>query len=59
MSMWGLLEYTPLGEVFPAVLGGFLLAGIGMVVGSLAPTAGNVAYRSHTARHGEHSHAHR
>jgi SSS family transporter len=59
MSAWALLEYTPLGEVFPSVLGGFLLAAAGMVVGSLAPTAGNHAYRTHTARHGEHSHAHR
>jgi SSS family transporter len=59
MSIWGLLEYTPLGEAFPSVLGGFLLAGIGMVVGSLVPTRGNHAYREHTARHGAHSHAHR
>jgi solute:Na+ symporter, SSS family len=59
MSAWGLLEYTPLGEVFPSVLGGFLLAAVGMVVGSVVPTAGNHAYRAHTARHGEHSHAHR
>ena len=34
-------------------------AAVGMVVGSLVPTAGNHAYRAHTARHGEHSHAHR
>jgi len=45
--------------VFPSVLGGFLLGAVGMFVGSLAPTAGNHAYRAHTARHGEHSHAHR
>jgi SSS family transporter len=59
MSIWGLLEYTPLGEVFPSVLGGFLLAGVGMVVGSVVPTRGNHAYREHTARHGAHSHGHR
>jgi hypothetical protein len=59
MSTWALLDFTPLGEVFPSVLGGFLLGAVGMVAGSLAPTAGNHAYRSHTARHGEHSHAHR
>jgi Na+/proline symporter len=59
MSAWGLLEYTPLGEAFPSVLGGFLLAAAGMVVGSLVPTPGNHAYRAHTARHGVHSHAHR
>jgi Na+/proline symporter len=59
MSTWALLDFTPLGEVFPSVLGGFLLGAAGMFVGSLAPTAGNHAYRAHTARHGEHSHAHR
>jgi len=59
MSTWALLEFTPLGEVFPSVLGGFLMGAIGMLAGSLVPTAGNHAYRAHTARHGEHSHAHR
>jgi Na+/proline symporter len=59
MSTWALLDFTPLGEVFPSVLGGFLLGAVGMFVGSLAPTAGNHVYREHTARHGEHSHAHR
>jgi solute:Na+ symporter, SSS family len=59
MSTWALLDFTPLGEAFPSVLGGFLLGAVGMVVGSLVPTAGNHAYRAHTARHGEHSHAHR
>jgi hypothetical protein len=45
-------------EVFPEVLGGFLMAGVGMVVGSLLPTAGNRAHhaRGHApgaaARHG-------
>jgi Na+/proline symporter len=55
MSTWAILAATPLGEVFPSVLGGFILAGIGMVAGSLAPTAGNRAHREHHARHG---HAH-
>ncbi len=57
MSTWALLDFTPLGEEFPAVLGGFLMAGIGMIVGSLLPTAGNVAHRARTAQHGPHSHA--
>jgi len=57
MSTWAILEFTPLGEVFPSVLGGFILAGIGMVVGSLLPTRGNVAHRARTASHGPHSHA--
>jgi len=57
MSTWGLLAYTPLGEVFPSVLGGFLLAGAGMVIGSLLPTQGNITHRARTATHGPHSHA--
>jgi SSS family transporter len=57
MSTWAVLAATPLGEVFPSVLGGFLLAGIGMVAGSLFPTQGNVAHRARTALHGPHSHA--
>ncbi len=59
MGAWALLEYTSLGEMFPSVLAGFLLAGLGMVVGSLVSTGGNQAYRDHTARHGEHSHTQR
>jgi SSS family solute:Na+ symporter len=59
MSSWGLLDLTPLGEVFPSVLGGFLLGGVGMALGSLVPTQGNRTYREHTMRHGVHSHAHR
>lgn len=35
MGTWVLLERTPLGEEFPAVLGGFLMAAIGMFGGSL------------------------
>ena len=42
---WSLLTWTPMGEVFPNVLGGFLVAGIGMVVGSLLPTEGNRKFR--------------
>jgi len=53
MSTWALLDFTPLGEVFPSVLGGFLLAAVGMVVGSLVPTAGN---RAHRAGHAPHAH---
>ncbi len=57
MSSWAILAFTPLGEVFPSVLGGFLMAGIGMVAGSLWPTQGNTAHRARTASHGPHSHA--
>jgi SSS family transporter len=57
MCTWAILAATPLGEVFPSVLGGFLMAGLGMVVGSLLPTQGNAAHRSRTATHGPHSHA--
>jgi SSS family transporter len=52
MSSWALLDFTPLGEAFPSVLGGFLLAGVGMVAGSLVPTAGN---RAHHASHKHHA----
>jgi Na+/proline symporter len=55
MSTWALLSLTPLGEVIPSVLAGLIMAGIGMVVGSLAPTAGNRAHREHRARH-QHTH---
>jgi Na+/proline symporter len=51
MTTWGLLSLTPLGEVIPSVLAGLVMAGIGMVVGSLLPTAGNRAHREHRARH--------
>jgi SSS family transporter len=55
MASWGLLSFTPLGEeVFPAVLGGFIMAGVGMVVGSLLPTQGN---RDHHARRHHPHHA--
>jgi len=35
MGTWALLEFTPLAEVFPPVLGGFLMAALGMFGGSL------------------------
>ncbi|MEP6607323.1 MAG: sodium:solute symporter family protein [Burkholderiaceae bacterium] len=35
MGTWLVLERTPLGQDFPAVLGGFLMAALGMFVGSL------------------------
>jgi SSS family transporter len=40
MGVWILLETTALGEAFPAVLGGFLMAGIGMFAGSVLSPAG-------------------
>jgi len=55
MSTWALLSLTPLGEVIPSVLAGLIMAGIGMVAGSLLPTAGNRAHREHRARH-RHAH---
>ncbi len=42
---WTVLTVTPLGEVFPSVLGGFIVACFGMVVGSLVPTRYNERYR--------------
>ena len=51
MSTWALLSLTPLGEVIPSVLAGLIMAGIGMVAGSLLPTTGNRAHREHRARH--------
>jgi SSS family transporter len=56
MSTWALLSLTPLGEVIPSVLAGLIMAGIGMVAGSLLPTAGNRAHREHRARHGRAHH---
>ena len=38
--VWGVLTWTSYGDVFPNVLGGFISAGFGMVVGSLLPTRG-------------------
>jgi len=57
MGTWGLLAMTPLGDEIPSVLAGLVMAGIGMVVGSLLPTAGNRVHREHRARHG-HAHPH-
>lgn len=42
--VWSILTWSSLGDVFPNVLGGFLAAGFGMVVGSLLPTRGNREY---------------
>lgn len=42
--VWSVLTWTSYGEVFPNVLGGFLAAGFGMVVGSLVPTRANRTY---------------
>ena len=44
---WLLLLTTPAGEAFPAQLGGFLLAVVGMVVGSLGPQALENHHGSH------------
>ena len=44
---WLLLLTTPAGEAFPAQLGGFLLAVVGMVVGSLGPQALKNHHGSH------------
>ncbi len=43
VGSWALLAFTPLGEAFPSVLGGFIFAGIGMVAGSLWSTSGKRA----------------
>lgn len=59
MATWALLDFTPLGEVFPSVLGGFIMAALGMVAGSVVPTRGNVAHRARIASHGPHSHGER
>jgi solute:Na+ symporter, SSS family len=59
MATWALLDVTPLGEVFPSVLGGFIMAALGMVAGSVAPTRGNVAHRARIVSHGVHSHGER
>jgi hypothetical protein len=59
MAAWALLDFTPLGEVFPSVLGGFIMAALGMVAGSIAPTRGNTAHRARIVSHGVHSHGER
>jgi Na+/proline symporter len=50
MTSWLLLSYTPLGEVFPSALGGFIMAGVGMLVGSLLPIQGNRSSRRRPPR---------
>lgn len=49
-AVWVVLTWSPLGEVFPNVLGGFLAAGFGMVVGSLLPTADNERFLAERRR---------
>lgn len=39
--VWISLSFTPLGEEFPALLGGFIAAGLAQVVGSLLPLRSN------------------
>jgi len=55
LSTWALLSFTPVGEVFPSVLGGFIMAGLGMVVGSLLPTQGNRDHHATRRSHGGHA----
>ena len=49
-ATWIILTVTPLGEVFPSVLGGFIVAGIGMIAGSLIPVKSNRRYVALWAR---------
>jgi solute:Na+ symporter, SSS family len=44
---WLMLLLTPAGEHFPAQLAGFLMAGVGMVIGSLGPQALKNSHGSH------------
>lgn len=46
---WGVLTTTSLGDIFPSVLGGFIVAAVGMIVGSLLPTRANAT--AHAARY--------
>jgi Na+/proline symporter len=58
MATWALLDFTPLGEIVPSVLGGFVMAGVGMVAGSLFPSAGNRAHHAvRTRPQGQAAHA--
>ena len=41
LSVWIVLSFSGLGEEFPALLGGFLAAGLGQVIGSLLPLRAN------------------
>lgn len=49
-AVWVILTWTPLGEVFPNVLGGFIAAAAGMVIGSLLPVADNRRFLEERAR---------
>ncbi|HAW45545.1 MAG TPA: sodium:solute symporter, partial [Sutterella sp.] len=42
---WTILTVTPLADVFPNVLGGFIVAGLSMVIGSLLPNKTNILNR--------------
>ncbi|MBO5658316.1 MAG: sodium:solute symporter family protein [Duodenibacillus sp.] len=44
-TVWGVLTVSALGDAFPSVLGGFLAAGCGMLIGSLLPTRNNELHR--------------
>lgn len=44
---WLLFLLTPARELFPAQLAGFLMAGVGMVLGSLGPQAVRNVHASH------------
>jgi Na+/proline symporter len=46
MGTWALLEFTSLGTMFPPVLGGFLMAAVGMFGGSLLSASETRAQRA-------------
>ena len=52
---WVLFLATPAGQSFPAQLAGFLMAGVGMVVGSIGPQAIRNRHGSHHNIVGVHS----
>jgi SSS family solute:Na+ symporter len=49
---WIVFLATPAGETFPAQLAGFLMALVGMVLGSLGPQAVKNVHGSHHRVHG-------
>lgn len=55
VGTWALIKLAGAGEVVPEALTGFVMAGIGMVAGSLLPTRGNRSYRQPVA---DRAHAH-
>jgi len=52
---WALFLATPAGQTFPAQLAGFLMAGVGMVVGSIGPQAIRNRHGTHHNIVGVHS----